>query len=89
MHTSFSDKHFSFSFFNESVFPKAVDGKGASQITLKAFHLEESLHRSVLLAEHFQRREDELRLLPFISPKITCGQEHSLVKPPTMKISQL
>lgn len=59
MDTSFSNKHFSFSFFNESVFLKAVDGKGASQITLKAFHSEESLHRSVLPAEYFQQRENE------------------------------
>jgi len=39
MDTSFGNMHFSFSFFNESVFIKAVDGKGSSQITLKALHL--------------------------------------------------
>lgn len=74
MDTSLGNKHFSFSFFKESVFLKAVDGKGASQITLKAFHLEESLHRSVLLAEYFQWREDEFRLLLFISQKSVVGK---------------
>lgn len=37
MDTSFGNKHFCFSFFNKSVFLKAVDGKGTSQITLKDF----------------------------------------------------
>lgn len=72
MDTDFSDKHFSFSFFNESVFLKAVDGKGASQITLKALGLEESLHRSVLLAQCSQRREGEFGFLVFISQKSLC-----------------
>lgn len=73
MDTNFSNKHFSFAFFNESVFLKAADGKGAAQITLKALALEESLHRSVLLAQFSQQREGEFGFPVFSSQKSLCG----------------